>query len=164
MEVKVKQSDFAHALNIVCRAINPNNTLPILNNILIESKQNKLNFSATNLEIGIKFGILAHTTTDGSITVPAKLVSSYIGLLPNEDLEIKSTEDISLEIISLKSDTKIKGIKSDDYPTIPKIDTQSFFEVSAKSLEKAILETYFSASLNSCLEIGFKGKRKGIYS
>lgn len=149
MKVLVNQQEISFALNMVSRAINPNNTLPILNNILLEAKDNKLYFSSTNLEIAIKLSIDAKIISEGSLTVPAKLISSYVSLLPNEPLEIEALEDLSLEIKSTKSDTKIKGLKADDYPTIPVVKEEKTIEVNCKTLEKAINETVFAASLNT---------------
>jgi hypothetical protein len=60
--------------------------------------------------------------------------------LPNEELELEMLEDLSLEIKSTKSDTKIKGLKADDYPTIPEIKEEKSFKINAKALEKAINE------------------------
>jgi DNA polymerase-3 subunit beta len=149
MKLKLNQQDISFALNMVLKAINPNNTLPILNNILIEAKDNKLFLSATNLEIAISLDIPAQVITEGKLTVPAKLISSYVSLLPNEELELEVLEDLSLEIQSAKSDTKIKGLKADDYPNIPKINEEKSFKIPAKLLEKSIIETVFAASLNS---------------
>lgn len=149
MKLRLNQQDISFALNLVLKAINPNNTLPILNNILLEAKEQKLFLSATNLEIAISLDIPAQIVTEGKLTVPAKLISSYVSLLPNEELELEVLEDLSLEIQSLKSDTKIKGLKADDYPNIPQINKEKSFKIPAKLLEKSILETVFSASLNS---------------
>ncbi len=150
MKVKIKQNAIALALSTVGRAINPNNTLPILNNILIQAQENSLIFSATNLEIAITLNMQANVVEEGSITVPAKLISNYVNLLPNEELTIETTEDLNVKIHAKKSDTKIKGLKSDDFPSIPQIkEAITSFELKAADLEKAINETYFSASLNT---------------
>jgi DNA polymerase-3 subunit beta len=149
MKVLINQQVIAFGLNMVSRAINPNNTLPILNNILLEAKEGKLHFSSTNLEIAIKLSVDAKVMQEGSLTIPAKLISNYVNLLPNEELELEMLEDLSLEIKSTKSDTKIKGLKADDYPTIPEIKEEKSFKINAKALEKAINETVFASSLNS---------------
>jgi DNA polymerase-3 subunit beta len=149
MKVNINQQSMAFALNMVSRAINPNNTLPILNNILLEAKNGKLIFSSTNLEIAITYSVEAKIIKEGSLTIPSKLISSYVSLLPNEELELEMLEDLSLEIKSKKADTKIKGLKADDYPTTPEIKDDHTFTISSKVLEKAINETVFSASLNS---------------
>jgi len=150
MKVKVKQNDLNFALSMVSKAINPNNTLPILNNIRIAAEKNELAFASTNLEIAITLGIKAKVDEPGAITIPAKLLTSYVNLLPKEEILIETTEDISLKIDAKKSHTKIKGLKADDFPTIPEIkeDTEEI-KIQARDLEKAINEVVFAASLNT---------------
>lgn len=149
MKAIINQAKIAKALNIVSKAINNNNTLPILNNILLETNENQLKFSATNLEIAISFSSPAQIETPGSITIPAKLLSSYVSLLHNTDLELSTDENQTLQITSDNSKTQIKGLQSEDYPTIPEIEQTSKFHITVKDLLQAINETVFSSSLNN---------------
>ena len=150
MKVKIRQDELNFALNTVGKAINPNNTLPVLNNILLEAKEDTLTFSATNLEIAITLKLTTKIDTEGLITVPSKLISSYINLLPNEEVELETHEDLSISIKNKKSQTKIKGLKAEDFPTLPHLkDESKTLTVNARNLEKAINEVVFSASLNT---------------
>jgi len=150
MQVTLKQDELNFALHTVGKAINTNNTLPILSNILIKATENNLIFSATNLEIAITLNLLSRVDKTGEITIPAKLFSSYINLLPNEDIELTSDENNHLKVKSKKSETLIKGLKATDFPSLPKIkDESKIIKVNAKKLEKAINETVFSASTNT---------------
>ena len=54
MKVTCRPSVLGQALQVVSRAISSRTTLPILNNILIETTPEGLALSATNLEIGIR--------------------------------------------------------------------------------------------------------------
>ena len=76
MRLFCSQKDLDFALNIVNKAISPNNTLPVLNNILMKAEGKKLYFSSTNLEIAINCSIDADIRTEGRITVPAKLITN----------------------------------------------------------------------------------------
>lgn len=150
MKVTTRQDILNFALNTVSKAINPNNTLPVLNNILIQAKEDTLTFQATNLEIAITLNVKTTVEKEGAITAPAKLITSYINLLPNEEVVLETTEDLSISVSNNKSQTKIKGLKSDDFPSLPHIKDESVsFSVNAKKLEKAINETVFAASLNT---------------
>ena len=73
MKLFCAQRDLDYGLNIVNKAISPNNTLPVLNNILLRAEGKKLYFSSTNLEIAISCSIDAEVRSEGSITVPAIL-------------------------------------------------------------------------------------------
>lgn len=143
------QRDLDYAINIVNKAISPNNTLPVLNNILIKAEGKKIYFSSTNLEIAISCFIDADVRSEGAITVPAKLLTSYVSLLTDEKVEINVVEGNNLSIISVSSNTKIKCISADEFPLIPKIEKGQEFSVKINDLQTSINETVFAASTNT---------------
>ncbi len=149
MHVKVNQKDLNLALNIVSKAVNNNNTLPILNNLLLQAKEQELLLSATNLEIAISLPIQAEVIQEGSVTVPAKLLQSYISLLKKEILSLESQENNLLSIQSSKSSTQINTIPALDYPNIPQIEAQTQLSVPAMELQKALNYTSFACSANT---------------
>lgn len=149
MHLVCLQKDLRFALDIVSLAVSPSNTLPVLNNILLKAKDKKLYFSATNLEIAINFSIPAEVKNEGSITVPAKLITSYTAFLEDEDVEMKAEAGITLSIKSKSSQTKIKGISPEEFPLIPKMDKEAALEIKAKDLAQAIDHTVFSAAIST---------------
>ncbi len=149
MKLFCAQRELDNALNIVNKAINPNNTLPVLNNILLRAEGKKLYFSATNLEIAISCSIDADVRAEGAITIPAKLITSYIALLTDEKVELIAGEGVSLSINSSSSHTKIKCISADEFPLIPKVEKGQEFSISIDDFYSAISETVFAASMNT---------------
>ncbi len=149
MKLTCAQADLERAVNIVSKAITPNTTLPVLNNILLKAEANKLHFSATNLEVSIQYFIPAEVKSEGSITIPAKLLSSYVNLMKDEKIELEVVSGDSVQIKSPSSQTKIKGINSTEFPVIPKVEKENTFRVDRKILETAIAQTAFAASTNT---------------
>lgn len=148
MKLFCEQKDLSNALNIVNKAISPNNTLPVLNNILLKTEGKKLLLSATNLELAISLSIDADVRNEGSITVPARLITGYVSLLKNEPIEMHLADGLSLNIKSKQSETKIKGINADEFPLIPKIENPKSVKVQSDALNIAITRTVFAASQN----------------
>lgn len=149
MKLFCTQVDLEGGLNIVNKAITPNTTLPVLNNILLKAEGKKLYFSATNLEIAIQYFIAADIRSEGSVTIPAKLLTSYISLLKDDKLEVSLVEGNTVLFKSASSQTKMKGISAEEFPTIPKVAKENTLKVSRKDLELAIMQTVFSASTNT---------------
>ncbi len=149
MKITCAQADLERAVNIVSKAITPNTTLPVLNNILLKAEANKLHLSATNLEVAIQFFIPAEVKNEGSITIPAKLLSSYVNLLKDERIDVELVSGDSVQIKSPSSQTKIKGINANEFPVIPKVEKENIFKVPRKDLETAISQTVFAASTNT---------------
>lgn len=149
LDFTCKQSDLSFALNTVTRAINSTNTLPVLNNVLFEVKEGKVFLAATNLEIAIKTSLPAKIKTEGSLTVPAKLLTSYVQLISKDEVNLSQTRDLGLEISADKDLTKIKGIKADDFPLIPEIEAEMETEIASDKLLEVLQRTAFAASLQS---------------
>ena len=147
MKIKCTQHDLSSALAIVNRAVSSNNTLPVLNNIRLFAEKGELKLSATNLEIAINATVMAEVEREGSITVPAKSIAAYIGLLKNEMLELE-LRGTYLLIKSTGSDTNMKGIPSDEFPLLPKIDSGITLFLPADAVRNAIDMVAFAASTN----------------
>jgi DNA polymerase-3 subunit beta len=149
MKLVCSQSDLDSALNIVGKAISQNTTLPVLNNVLLKAEGGKLNFAGTNLEIAIQCFVPAEIKAEGSITVPAKLLVSYISLLKDDKVELSVDESNTLFIKAQSSQTKIKGISAEEFPIIPTVSKDQIFVVSRKELDVAISQTVFAAATNT---------------
>lgn len=148
MKLLCTQQELAKALNIVNRAVSTNTTMPVLQNILLKAEGKKLSFSATNLEFAINYSLDADVKNEGSITIPAKLFTSYINLLSEKEIEIKVDDGWSLSLKTSHSRTKIKGINPEEFPLIPQIEKGEVFTLPAKTLKEIILQTAFCASTN----------------
>lgn len=149
MKLFCSKNELDYAINIVNKAISPNNTLPVLNNILMRAEGKKLYFSATNLELAINYSMPVDVRSEGAITVPAKLITSYVSLLTDEKVELNIADGLNLAINSQNSLTKIKCINADEFPLIPKIEKGQDFSVKVDDLYEAINETVFAASTNT---------------
>lgn len=148
MKLFCNQKDLSYALNTVNKAISPNNTLPVLNNILLKAEGKKLFLSATNLELAISLFVEADVRNEGAITIPARLITNYVSLLKNEQIELLLTEGLTLSIKSEQSETKMKGINADEFPLIPKIEHPKSITIPVEDLNKAITRTVFATSQN----------------
>lgn len=146
MRVICEQKDLLSALHIAGKAVSGNNTLPILGNILLKAEGQKLYFAATNLEIAITYWLSTEVKNEGSITIPAKLLTSYVSLLPGGLVEMAIDEGNSISLKSGSSKTKIKGISSEEFPVIPVVEREYTIEVSGKELRQAIEQVVFAAA------------------
>ncbi len=124
-----------------------NINLPILNNVLLKVENNLLKLVSTNLEIAVVTKIRGKSDEEGSYTVPAKLLSDYVALLPKENISI-SLEDDFLHVGCGNHKTKIKGIVPDDYPIIPEINKKYSFYLSGDVLKKGLAQISFSVLPN----------------
>lgn len=143
MKLQILQEKLKQGLNIVEKVSSKSLSLPILNNILISTEKNFLNLTATDLEIGINWWTLSKIEKEGKITIPARLLSSFINLLPNKKIDIQIEND-NLLVECEKYKTQIKGLSAEEFPIIPKINKNEFTSVDA---------SIFCQSLNQVADI-----------
>src|SRR6266487_96827 len=111
MKVTVTAGNLGQGLQVVSRAVSSRTTLPILNNVLLQTGETGLQLTATNLEIGIRQVIPAEVQEEGGITVPARLLTDFVTSHPDEPLSMaldKKTQ--SLAVKSNRFDATIRGI------------------------------------------------------
>ncbi|MDP2947140.1 MAG: DNA polymerase III subunit beta [Nanoarchaeota archaeon] len=130
MKLQILQEKLKEGLGIVEKISSKSLTLPILNNILIETEKNFLNLSATDLEIGIKWWALTKIEKEGKITAPSKLLSGFVGSLPQKTINIEAVKDI-LNLKCEEYNAKIKGFSAEEYPLIPKISKNEFISLNS---------------------------------
>ncbi|MBI1984931.1 MAG: DNA polymerase III subunit beta, partial [Candidatus Wildermuthbacteria bacterium] len=95
-------------------------SLPILTNILLTAEKNKLEISATDLEVGVKYSILAKNEKEGSLAVAPKALSQFVGLIPEPQVLLLVKED-QLEIQSREFKADFKGLNPEEFPIIPSL-------------------------------------------
>jgi len=120
MKLLILQEKLKEGLKIVSRASLKSLSLPILNNILLKTKKNFLELSATDLEMGIKSWSLTKIEKEGGIVIPTQAFVNFISFLPNKKvaLEVKKST-LNIECGNYK--TQLKGHNIEDFPIIPQV-------------------------------------------
>ena len=147
MKVTVTAGSLGQGLHVVSRAVSSRTTLPILNNVLMQTSNQGLQLTATNLEIGIRQLIPAEVQEEGGITVPARLLTDFVSSHPNEPLSMaldKKTQSLSLR--SAKFDASIRGIDPADFPPVPSGGEGRKVKIDQAELRDAIEQTVIAAS------------------
>ena len=81
------QENLSRGLALVGRAVATRTTLPITQNVLIETDQGRLKLSATNLELAVTTWVGGEVQEEGAVTIPARLLTDFINSLPAERVE-----------------------------------------------------------------------------
>jgi len=148
MKFEINKKSLEEQLLIVSRAINNRTTLPVLSNVLIRVENGSLLLTTTNLEIAIETVVQITNTEDGQTTVPVKLFSSYISLLPEGNVKISLDDKETLHIKSDTSDTHIKCIPAIEFPIIPKNIEENTINLPIKGFHNSLMKTVFAAAID----------------
>jgi len=147
MKFKINQNELYKSINIVQKAVSSRTTMPILSGILIETYNNKLILTATDLELGIKTYSDCEVIEEGSIVVHSRLLGDFIRKLPsNSNVNIEITNNNSIEIKCLNSEFNILGNSSAEYPDNTFDNQGTSFDIKSESLRNLIKYTYFAAA------------------
>ena len=88
MWITCLQENLSRGLGVVGRAVATRATLPVTQNVLLTTDQSRLKLTATNLEIAISTWIGAQIEREGSVTIPARLLTEFVNQLPDDKIEI----------------------------------------------------------------------------
>ena len=150
MEIICNQNELNNSIQLVSKAVASRPTHPILANILLTADQgiNKISLTGFDLNLGIQTSFDGTVKNSGAITIPAKLLSEIVNKLPNES-PVSLVVDENSDNILIKSDKgsfNLKGIPSDDYPSLPFVESGTSLNIDPSSFLKALKSTIFASS------------------
>ncbi len=147
MKLSCLQENLNWGLGIVGRAVATRTTLPITNNILMETDQSRLKLVATNLEMAISCWIGAKVEEEGTITVPAKLLTEFISSLPKDKVDLTMTPKTkTLSVRCARYEARISGMDAKDFPPIPTVEQGVGTNIDVDTLRQAIAQVVFAAA------------------
>ncbi|MBI2551384.1 DNA polymerase III subunit beta [Candidatus Uhrbacteria bacterium] len=147
MKFSCTKENLHKALTITSHLPTRQANLPILQNVLLKAGQEGVRFSTTNLEMAVSCLVRGKVDEAGEHTIPSKLFSEYIALLPNEVVHILQEGD-SVELICIKNKTKIKGIPSSEFPLVPSVHDERVYEIPVEALRSALSRVLFAVATN----------------
>lgn len=144
MHFNCNQEVLATALGLVQRAVAFKSPLPALKGVLLSAEQGHLVLSATDLEFGMTCSIEANVDSQGSIVLPAKLMTEFIRRLPPGQVEIQSDTDNKLKIVVSSRDTRfnLTGFDHSEFPHLPQPGEDPIeFTIEEKLFKTMLMQT-----------------------
>lgn len=122
-------------------AVAKRHTLPILTNLLIVAKDNKLTLTGTNLEAEIVCSTTdVEITAEGQITVPAKKLADILRALPDEsDVLMDASKDQTTMILK-------QGARKYSFQTLPATDFPNLEEWQANAKTRFVVDANVMAN------------------
>ena len=147
MRLSCLQENLSRGLAIVGRAVATRTTLPITQNVLLATEQGMLKLSATNLEIAITTWIGAMVEEEGSITVPARLLTEFVASLPSERIDMAMTPQTkAVQLTCARAEARINGTDAEEFPPIPVVEEGLAAKIESQALKTAINQVVFAAA------------------
>lgn len=148
MKITLLTPNLQQKLSFLNRAISTKNQLPILLNILIETQEDSIKLSATDLEIGIEVICPAKVEIPGKTTVPARLFSELISSLTDDSLTIALTDN-KLAVSTKRTKSIFQTVSSEEFPRLYESKGEKLAVLSGKNIKREFSSVVFAASQES---------------
>ena len=145
MNVVIIKEKLKEGLDSVSKSGGENKELPILKNILVEAKNNRIKLVSTNLEIAITAFVPGKVIEEGETTVPLSLFLGIINGIQTERINLELKNGV-LDIKTDNYNAKLQCVSSEEYPLIPKIKNKSSFISISSDIFRTATEQVMSAS------------------
>jgi DNA polymerase III subunit beta len=148
MKVTIQRAELLAGLQRVQGVVEKRNTMPVLANILLETKKGQLTLFGTDLEIGVKDTHPADVSEEGGITVSARKLFEITRELPDGPIQLTTTDKNWMQIQAGKSEFRLAGLLPQEFPAIPAVEAERLIPMNRKTLQELIRKTVFAVGDN----------------
>ncbi len=146
MKTSVQTRDLLEAVQKVQTVVSSKSTLSILSNVLIETVDNALVLTATDLQVGVRCKTAARVKKEGASTIPAKTLFAILRELPEGEVKIEISEKDIASITCGDSYFRVLGSSRDDFPKLPEFLEKESFTLGQALLKDMLRKTAYSVS------------------
>ena len=148
MQLTIDKPSLVKALAHVASVVERRNTIPILSNVHLATRNNELKLTSTDLDMEIVETVPARAKGEGSTTVPAHMFHDIVRKLPEgSDIEMKREGDHGrLTIACRQARFSLQTLPADDFPSLSVDDLGHVFSMPASDLKRLIEKTRFAIS------------------
>lgn len=118
--------------------------------LVVDASGDMLRIYSTDLDTSVVVQLQATIENNGAVVVFGKKINEIVSNLPNDDIQLTSTDDNTMKIKTLNKETKalftLKGLSKDDYPELPVVSNKNIFKMEQKVLKNMIRKVILSAS------------------
>lgn len=144
MEFAIAKDNFLKALQRVQGIVENRKTMPILSNVLIDARPERIDIIATDLEVGMKSSYPANVVKEGKITVSAKKLYEIIKELPESEIRFSTRENDWVDLRCGKAHFNLVGLSPEEFPFFPAVNDSTFLKLDGSLLREMVEMTSFA--------------------
>lgn len=150
MKFYCNKNELVEKINIVQRAITNKSNSPIFSCIFIQIDDNILTMMGIDTDLSIETKVSAQVLEKGKLLLDSRLFGEIIKRLPEEKIKIKNDKEDENNIIISSGNTEFSliNLNSEEYPKIPKVDSNNKISLKQNVFKNMIKSTTFSASFD----------------
>src|SRR6266853_653982 len=146
MNLTISKEQILNGLQAVQNVVSTRTTLPILSNVLLRAEGERLELTATDLDVTISCGVEAKIKKPGASTIPVKRLFGIVRELNNAEIDLEVDEKNICSIRSGPSFYKIHGLSADEFPPLPVFKEEKKVVVVQETVKTMMKKTSFAIS------------------
>ncbi len=146
MNLTITKEQILTGLQAVQNVVSTRTTLPILSNVLVRAEKDRVEFTATDLDVTVACSVEAKVKKLGNTTVPVKKLFGIVRELNGSEIDIEVDDKNICIIRSGPSYYKIHGLSADEFPPMPKFKDDKKVSLSQETVRAMMKKTSFAIS------------------
>ena len=142
MKISVERSDLLRSMSRAQAIVERRTTIPILSNVLIEAREDRLTLRATDLDIELLDSIKAVVEKEGAVTVGAHTFYEILRKLPDGSRVLIDLDPLNQKI-NVKAGRSTFSLTTEDIVNVSVSETKIRFSNSTLSLTSKVVDGSF---------------------
>ncbi len=144
MKLTAAREDLLAPLQSVIGVVERRQTMPVLANVLLSARENRLNITGTDLEVELVASSSVSLQQGGDITLPGRKLLDIFKALPEKVSVTLSTEGERMSIKAGRSRFTLATLPAAEFPLVEEINAQQSLTVAQGEFRRLIDKTHFS--------------------
>ena len=144
MKLTASREDILNPLQSVIGVVERRQTMPVLANVLLSARDDRLSITGTDLEVELVATATAIVQTAGDITVPGRKLLDIFKALPEKTSVTLTTEGDRVSLKGGRSRFTLSTLPAAEFPVVDEINAQQTLTVSQGEFRRLIDKTHFS--------------------
>jgi DNA polymerase-3 subunit beta len=144
MKLTAAREDLLAPLQSVIGVVERRQTMPVLANVLLSARENRLSITGTDLEVELVASSMVSTQQGGDITVPGRKLLDIFRALPEKASVTLSTEGERMSVKAGRSRFTLSTLPAAEFPLVEEINAQQTLTLAQGEFRRLIDKTHFS--------------------
>jgi DNA polymerase III subunit beta len=144
MKLTAAREDLLTPLQSVIGVVERRQTMPVLANVLLSARDNRLSITGTDLEVELVATTTVSLQQGGDITVPGRKLLDIFRALPEKVNVALSTEGERMTVKAGRSRFTLATLPSAEFPLVEEINAQQTLTIAQGEFRRLIDKTHFS--------------------
>jgi DNA polymerase-3 subunit beta len=144
MKFSIQRESLLQPISQVVGVVERRQTLPVLANFLISTRNGRLSITGTDMEVELIASVEAKVDSPGEITVPARKLVDIIRMLPEGASVQAVLEGDKLTLSSGRGRYTLATLPATEFPATDQVETLEVFKIQEDKLKNLLDKTAFA--------------------